>query len=108
MGQGECCHPIDGPQLVDTKDDPGVSGRKLWWGINASENHTTSTEKHVWWQQQVVSYALEWRLRWCDFRGDGIDSPPKFPTGDAWVVFGDNKLWLRVGMEVEVVWRCSR
>ena len=26
------------------------------------------------------------------FRGD-VDSPPKFPTGDAWVVFGDDKLW---------------
>ncbi len=42
----------------------------------------------------AVGYVLEWRLRWCgDFRGDVTESPPKFPTRDAWVVFGDNKLW---------------
>ncbi len=37
---------------------------------------------------------MEWRLRSCgDFCGDVIDSPPKFPTRDAWVVLGDNGMW---------------
>ena len=39
-----------------------------------------------------MCHVLEWRLRWCgNFRGDVTDSQPKFPTGDAWVVFGDKK-----------------
>ena len=36
---------------------------------------------------------LGWRLRWHGrLVGDVTDSQPKFPTGDAWVVFGDNKV----------------
>ena len=37
---------------------------------------------------------LEWRLRWRGEEvGDVTDCRPEFPTGDAWVVFGDKKVW---------------
>ena len=44
--------------------------------------------------RQNIGVWRPWRPWWCgDFRGDATDSPPKFPTRDARVVFGDDKLW---------------
>ncbi len=36
--------------------------------------------------------SLAWLVRANEEVGDVTDSQPKFPTGDAWVVFGDNKV----------------
>ncbi len=44
--------------------------------------------------QEGEGCVLEWRLGWHGRSvGDGTDCRPERPTGDAWVVFDDNKVW---------------